>query len=256
MPLSIDLSGKTALVTGATGQLGRDMVRTFAVCGADVGIHCRHNRKQAEILLADIRALGVNGCIVQGDVGQLNDMMAIRDTMASQLSPPNIVVTNAVTQIYPWKSVLEEDIRDYTNQFHSCVLHNVLAAKAFVPHMISTGWGRFIGINTEVSLLPHQKQSAYASGKKGMDGVLQVLAREVGPSGVTVNQVAPGWIEGFRDRPQDDAVHQAYATRVPLRRRGTPAEIANVVAFLASDLASFITGAFIPVNGGNTFTAI
>ena len=254
MAISIDLTGKTALITGATGQLGRAMVHTFAECGANVGIHFRHNRKQADTLLDAIRGRGVNGCIVQGDVGDFDAMMDVKATMEKELALPDIVVTNAVSQIFPWKSVLEEDIRDYANQFNSCVMHNVLAAKAFVPHMISKGFGRIIGINTEVTLQPRETQSAYASGKRGMDGVLRVLAREVGPYAITVNQVAPGWTIGFRDRPQDADAQQQYAAGVPLRRRGQAHEVANVVAFLASDLASFITGALIPVNGGNTFS--
>jgi 3-oxoacyl-[acyl-carrier protein] reductase len=101
-----------------------------------------------------------------------------------------------------------------------------------------------------------EKDSAYAAGKRGMDGVLRVLAREIGRHGVTVNQVAPGWTIS-ENRPEGNPqAEQAYRQRIPLRRRGTAQEIANVVLFLASDLAGFVTGAYIPVSGGTVMPAI
>jgi 3-oxoacyl-[acyl-carrier protein] reductase len=136
------------------------------------------------------------------------------------------------------------------------VLHNVLMAKAFVPAMVARGRGRVIAISTECAMQNAPSQSAYVSGKRGMDGVLRVLAKEVGRHNITVNQVAPGWTVSDRDRAAGTEVQEAYAAGVPLHRRGTDQEIANVVAFLASDLASFITGAYIPVCGGNVMPAI
>lgn len=99
-------------------------------------------------------------------------------------------------------------------------------------------------------------QSAYAAAKRGMDGTLRVLAREVGEHNITVNQVAPGWMISERDRQAGTALQPEYAARIPLRRRGEDQDIANAVAWLASELAGFITGAFLPVGGGNVMTAI
>ena len=99
-------------------------------------------------------------------------------------------------------------------------------------------------------------QSAYVAGKRGMDGVLRVLAKEVGEYSITVNQVAPGWTVSEKDRVAGTEVNEGYSRNVPLRRRGTDQEIANAVAFLASDLASFITGAYLPVCGGNVMPGI
>jgi len=112
-----------------------------------------------------------------------------------------------------------------------------------------------IGINTECTMQMFESQSAYVAGKRGMDGVLRVLAREIGRHGVTVNQVAPGWTLSERDRehPAQDA---GYCQNVPLRRRGTDQEVANVVAFLASNLSSFVHGAFVPVCGGNVMPTV
>jgi 3-oxoacyl-[acyl-carrier protein] reductase len=120
--------------------------------------------------------------------------------------------------------------------------------------MIARRRGRVVAISTECALQNLPTQSAYVSGKRGMDGVLRCLAREVGEHGITVNQVAPGWTVS-EDRPASKRP-LSYLNSVPLKRWGADQEIANVVAFLASDLASFITGAFIPVCGGNVMPAI
>jgi 3-oxoacyl-[acyl-carrier protein] reductase len=122
--------------------------------------------------------------------------------------------------------------------------------------MIARRFGRVIAISTDCAMECLPSQSAYTAGKRGMDAVLKVLAREVGEHGITVNEVAPGWTVSDRDREKGTEVQPDYARMIPLRRRGTDQEIANVVAFLASDLASFVTGAFVPVCGGKAMSAL
>jgi 3-oxoacyl-[acyl-carrier protein] reductase len=251
--LQIDLSNRIAVVTGATGQLGRVMVRTLARAGADVAIHYLNNRDKALSLLQEVQELGRRGCVVQADVTQEAPVLAMRDQIHAELGAADIIVNNAVIQ-YAWTTVLEQSPADYESQFRSCVLQNVLMAKAFVPAMVQRKWGRVIGINTECAMQCVPNQSAYVSGKRGMDGVLRTLAREVGEHQVTVNQVAPGWT--LSENVHNDATPQWYLDRTALKRRGTDQEVANVVAFLASDLASFITGAYLPVCGGNVMSVI
>jgi 3-oxoacyl-[acyl-carrier protein] reductase len=152
--------------------------------------------------------------------------------------------------------VLEQSLEDFDSQFRSCVMHNVHMVKAFAPRMIEKGWGRVIGINTECAMQCFAGQAAYASAKRGMDGVFRVLARELGPHGITVNQVAPGWMVSEKYRTEGTESQPDYESLVPLRRRGTDQDVANAVAFLASDLAEFITGAYIPVCGGNVMPTI
>jgi 3-oxoacyl-[acyl-carrier protein] reductase len=256
MALALDLSKRIALVTGATGQLGRVMARTFAQCGADVAIHYHNHSATAETLVREIEALGRRAVAVQADVTTSSSLSAMRDRIVSALGAPDIVVANAVAQIFPWTTVLEESEADYESQFRSCVMQNVLLAKMFVPAMIAKNWGRYIGINTECSMQMLPTQSAYVAGKRGMDGMLRVLAREVGRHNITVNQVAPGWTVSDQDRVNHTERRPEYEANVPLARRGTDQEVANAVAFLASDLASFITGAFVPVSGGNVMPTI
>lgn len=247
--ISIDLSGKTALVTGATGQLGRVIVRRLAQAGADVIVQYQKNESKAGELVEEIRKLGVRGMAAQAEVTSEESVLALRDRAAREFSLPQIVVAAAVIQYQPWLSVLEQPTADYQSQFESCVLHNVNLAKAFVPAMREAGYGRYVGINTELSRLYRTTQSAYASAKSGMDTLLKILAKEVGPSGVTVNQVAPGWMISDRHR-EEQTDDRDYAANLPLQHRGTDEDIADAVLFLSSDMAQFITGVLLPVCGG------
>lgn len=231
--------------------MGRTMVRTLLRAGADVAIHFYKDRAQAEKLVSEAGAMGQRAIAVQADVTDEKAVAAMKEEIVSRLSAPDIVVNNAVIQC-DWKDLLSQPLKDYESQWRSCVVHNVLMAKAFVPSMIQKGYGRVIGINTECSMQCFEGQSAYVSGKRGMDGVLRVLAREVGRHGITVNEVAPGWT--LSEESSEEGAE--YIQSVPLRRRGTDQEVANVVVFLASDLASFITGAYIPVCGGNVMPCI
>jgi len=253
--MKIDLSGKVALVTGATGELGRVISVNLAGCGADIAIHYHRNQSRAETLRDEVKQLGRCACMIEADVTALASVQAMREQVERELGAPDILVNNAVIQ-YAWKQVLEQGLEDYESQFRSCVLQNVVMAQVFAPAMIRKRYGRIIAINTECAMQNHPTQSAYVSGKRGMDGVLRVLAREIGEHGITVNQVAPGWMISEKDRLNGTERQESYDKNVPLRHRGEDQDIANAVAFLASDLAKFITGAYIPVCGGNVMPAI
>lgn len=254
--LKIDLSGKTAVVTGATGELGRVITRTLGGCGANVAICYHQAQDRAEKLAAEVRAMGVRALVAQADVTGEASILAMRDRVQQEFGDADIIVNNAVIQCYPWVSVLEQPLPDYRGQFESCVMHNVLMARAFVPGMIRKRAGRVIGINTECAMLASAGSSAYVSGKRGMDGILRVLAKEVGQYQVTVNQVAPGWMISDKYRETGTERQEGYEKNVPLRRRGEDQDIANMVAFLASDLAKFVSGQYISVSGGNVMPTI
>ncbi|MDQ8201720.1 SDR family oxidoreductase [Pelagicoccus sp. SDUM812003] len=256
MSIVVDLSNRVALVTGATGQLGRVIATTLARAGADVAVHFHGNEAKAAELVGAIEGLGRRAVAVRADVADLQSVRSLGETAQATLGAPDIVVACAVSQVWPWSTVLEEDPADYEDQFRSCVMQNVHLAKTFLPAMKERGWGRYVGINTECLMQMGETMSAYVSGKRGMDGLLRVLAREVGPAGVTVNQVAPGWTISEQDRAAGTEENESYSKTVPLRRRGTDQEVANVVAFLASDLASFVTGALVPVCGGNVMPTV
>jgi 3-oxoacyl-[acyl-carrier protein] reductase len=253
--VKIDLSGRVALVTGGAGELGRVMVRTLGACGASVAIHYLTSAAMAESLAAELRAAGTRAGTFAGDITDAGAVRKLQADVTAQLGAPDILVVNAIIRS-EWKPVLEQTVEAFTDQFRACTLQAALLAQACVPPMIARRWGRVILISTECAVQCFENQGAYAAAKRGMDGVARVLAREVGPHNVTVNQVAPGWTISDRDRTAGSESQPHYDERVPLRRRGTDQEIANVVAFLASDLASYITGAYIPVTGGNVMPGI
>jgi 3-oxoacyl-[acyl-carrier protein] reductase len=260
--MKIDLKNKNAVVTGGAGELGRTMVRSLARCGANVAV-CYYSKKDfAEQLKNEIEnEHNVKAAAVQADVTDLDSVMAMKKEVTGLLGPADIIVNNAVIQLDDWKSVIDQAPGDYESQFRSSVMHNVYMAKAFVPDMKKQKYGRIIGINTECTIQCFETQSAYVSGKRGMDGVMRVLAREVAPFNITVNQVAPGWTisDAYRDHDGSEKnINQdlPYIEYVPMGRRGTDQEIANAVCFIASDLAGFITGAFLPVSGGNVMTSV
>ncbi len=253
--LQIDLNGKIALVTGASGELGRVIARNLAECGADVVVHYFGSRERAEQTAEAVRAAGRRAFVVQCDITKYEDVLAMQRQVAAEFGIVDLLVANAVIQ-YAWKPVLEQDLGDYYSQFDSCIMQTVHLVKAFVPDMIQKKSGRIVAINTECAAMAEANCSAYTAAKRGLDGVVRCLAKEIGPHGITINQVAPGWTISERDRVNHTEEAPAYDETVPLKRRGTDQEIAQMTAFLLSDLASFTTGAYIPVSGGRVMPAI
>src|ERR1700733_1400667 len=128
--IPIDLSGKIALVTGGSSDLGKVMAVVLAQCGADVAIHYRTNRARAEKVGAEIAALGHRFCVVEGDITKEASIQAMKKVVLKELGAPDIIVTNANSG-NPWKPVLEQSVENYDGQYRSCVIQNVLMAQAF-----------------------------------------------------------------------------------------------------------------------------
>ncbi|MBR3267339.1 MAG: SDR family oxidoreductase [Oscillospiraceae bacterium] len=256
--LSIDLRGHLALITGASGMLGRVIARTFADCGADLVLHYHRNKQDADMLAVELRRnTGRRVMTVQADITNPEDVARMKqDIAAAKIGVPDILVHNAVIQ-YEWKPVIDQPLADFDSQYNSCVMQTVHMVKSFVPDIIAKGsGGRIVVINTECSALAEANCGAYTAAKRGLDGLVRVLAKELGPHQITVNEVAPGWTVTENDRRLHTEVQPDYDKTVPLGRRGTDAEIAQMCAFLASPLASFTTGAYIPVSGGRVMPAI
>ena len=160
--MKIDLTNKTAVVTGATGELGRTMIRSLAKCGANVAI-CYNSKKEfaAELRNEIEKQYRVRAIAVFADVTNLVSIMAMKNEVFQRLGVTHIIVNNAVIKVNEWTSVLEQAPEDYESQFTSSVMHNVYMAKAFVPDMITQKYGRVIGLNTECSMQNFITQSAY-----------------------------------------------------------------------------------------------
>lgn len=251
--ISIDLNGKIALVTGATGELGRVMARRLAEAGADVLVHYHKNAEKAASLVSDFQSLGVRAMAVRADVTKESDVLRMRDEIAA-FGMPDIVVNNAVIQ-YTWKNVLEQAEEDFYSQFASTVMHNVYMFKAFAPAMEGRG-GKFIVINTECSMRCDPGAAAYSAAKRGLDGLCRSFAKEVGPKNITVNQIAPGWMISDKERAAGVQTTGAYVEDAALKRRGEDKNIADAVLFFAGPLSDYITGAYLSVSGGRVMPTI
>ncbi|HBI85125.1 MAG TPA: short-chain dehydrogenase [Ruminococcus sp.] len=256
--LSIDLRGHAAVITGASGMLGRVMARVFADCGADLVLHYYHGEEAAQSLADELRrTTGRRVLTVQADITSAEDVQRMKMQVdAAKIGTPDILIHNAVIQ-YDWKPVLEQPLEDFESQFRSCTMQTVHMVKAFVPDIIAKGeGGRIVVVNTECAALAEENCGAYTAAKRGLDGLVRVLAKELGQHQITVNEVAPGWTITENDRRNHTESQPDYDKTVPLKRRGTDMEIAQMCAFLASPLASFTTGAYIPVSGGRVMPAI
>lgn len=253
--VSIDLSGRIAIVTGGTGELGRAMVRTLAKAGADVAIHYHRAEDKAVALAAEVSEFGVKAIAVTADLTDSVSVAKMAQAVRQGLGEPSIVVANAVVQ-YDWKSILDQDEADFESQFESAAMQLVRLAKEFAPAMKAAKSGRFVVTNTECAMQCGSGMGAYAMGKRALDGAVRVLAKELGPDQITVNQVAPGWMQSDRIRASDNDVQEGYRKNVPMQRNGTDQDIANAVLFYASDLSSFVTGTYLPVSGGTVMPGI
>jgi len=246
----IDLSGRIALVTGGAGEIGRVICRTLAAYGADVIVNYMSSEKKAEDLCEEIRGMGRRAIAIKADITNEESVIAMREKAAAELGMPDIIVNNALTPAPSCGPIIKANLDAFQKNFEGCVIQNVVMAKVFVPHMIEQKWGRVIAINTECAILCDPGYGSYSTAKKGMDATLRILAKEIGHSGVTVNQVAPGWTVTEKVREQNIVDPPEYVKRVPLGHRGCDQDIANAVAFFASEMSSFITGVYLPVSGG------
>ncbi|MEU5865137.1 SDR family oxidoreductase [Nonomuraea sp. NPDC047529] len=240
------------LVTGASRGLGAVIARRLAADGLAVAVNYRSDRAGAEKVVAEIRAEGGAAEAFAGDVtdeGQTADLVA---RVATRLGPVEVLVVNA-TRPQPSVAVEELTWQDHLDQLLFFVKSPTLLVQAVLPGMRERGRGRVIQIGSDIVDRKLPGMSAYIAAKAAQHAMTQTWARELGPYGITVNVVAPGWIPVERHAGADEADSLAdYLAEVPLGRMGTPADVAATVSFLASDGGAFVTGQRVTVNGGHT----
>ncbi|HUZ47292.1 MAG TPA: glucose 1-dehydrogenase [Terriglobia bacterium] len=253
-PHTPGLSEKVALVTGASRGLGRAIARRLSREGAAVAIHYRRNAAAAESLASEIEAENRRALLVQGDVSDPSQARSIVEQVARKLGPVAILVNNAAAS-YPAElddfNDSEMDVMWRTN-----VIGPVHIIQSVVPAMKDQHFGRIINISSIAALgTAAQGTTFYAATKAALSILTRRFAMDLGPHGITVNAVAPGFIPtdmglGGKTGEKAKAHVEDFAARAMVRRVGTPEDIANAVAFLASPDSSFITAQILTVDGG------
>jgi NAD(P)-dependent dehydrogenase (short-subunit alcohol dehydrogenase family) len=247
----MDLSNRVALVTGASRGLGAAIARALAEKGAKVAVNYFNSGEKAEKQVADIRRKGGIAKAIGADVcdeAQVDRL--IRETVQA-FGPIDIVVPNA-TGPQPMLPIEELSWRACLDQLEFFVKSPVLLVKGVIASMKERRHGRIIQIGSEVFESGLSPFSNYVSAKGAQLGLTRSWAKELGPWGITVNIVSPGWIPVERHSNVSQEGKDAYASRTALKRMGIPEDVGEAVAFLASDAANFITGQKVSVNGGNT----
>ncbi len=242
---------RIALVTGASRGLGAAMAIALAEAGHHVAVNYFANEARAQALCRKLRDRGL---VAQPFGGDVRDEAAVKRLVAeieSAFGVVEVLVVNA-TGHQPMLSVEDQTWEAYLQQLEFFIKSPLLLLQAVLPGMRRQKFGRVIQIGSEVVELGNARFANYVAAKAAQLGQTRSWARELGPEGITVNLVAPGWIPTERALDASAADREAYAQSVPLRRMGQPEEVGRVVAFLASDAASFINGQKIAVNGGNT----
>jgi 3-oxoacyl-[acyl-carrier protein] reductase len=245
------LQGHVAIVTGNSTGLGKAIGLALGRAGAKVPVNFFNNAERAKQALAEYEAAGIATCLVRADVTTEEGVAQLFDETESRLGKVDIIVPNA-TCPQPLKPIEEYDWAFYQTMLDFFVKSPYLLTRRALPHMKQQRWGRIINITSEVFHRAVAPFSAYVAAKGGQIGWSRSMARELAPYGITVNMVAPGWIpvERHANDPQEEK--DAYRALIPMRRWGTPQDVADAVLYLASEEASFVTGQTLCVNGGMT----
>lgn len=251
MSAAPDAPAKVALVTGASRGLGAAIAERLGADGHAVAVNYAGSRDRAEAVVARLEAAGARAAAFQADVTDEADVGRLVSAVRDRLGPITTLVLNA-TGPQPAKPLEELDWDAMLAQLAFFAKSPVLLARAVLPDMRAAGGGRIVHVGSDTVQGAPVGNSAYVAAKSAQLGLARVWARELGRHGITVNTVAPGWIPVERHAGEPEDTRREYEASVPLGRFGTPGEVAAAVAYLASDAAAFVNGAYLTVNGGTT----
>lgn len=242
------LAGKVALVTGATRGIGRAIALKFASEGADVAFTYRSQTEAAASLVSEIEALGGRVMAFQSDASDFDAAHRIVDEVKSAFGHIDILVNNAgITKDglmmrmdeQQWDTVIDTNLKSAYNFIHACT-----------PVMARQRSGSIINMTSVVGLSGNAGQCNYAASKAGLIGLAKSIAKEMGARGIRANCIAPGFIATDMTGALSEDIRKEWEKQIPLRRGGTPEDVAGVALFLASDMSAYVTGQVINCCGG------
>ncbi len=239
---------RAALVTGGSRGIGRSIALALASAGNPVAVNYASRADAAEAVVAEIEAAGGTAIAVGADVSDPGAVEALFAEVAERLGPVEILVNNA--GITRDNLLLRMSVEEFDSVIATNLRSTFLCTKAALKGMLRARWGRVVSIASVAGVAGNPGQGNYAASKAGMIGFSKSIAKEVGSRGITVNVVAPGFIETDMTDALGEQVKEASLGGIALGRFGAPEEIAATVAFLTTDGAGYITGQVIGVDGG------
>ncbi len=244
----MNLSGKVAVVTGASRGIGRETAMELARMGADIVANCSKESEDIKTLKQDIEALGRQFIYVVANVAVGEEAKKLIDTAMSTFGKVDILINNAgITKDGLLLKMSELDFDDVISVNLKGTFNTI---KAVTPIMLKQRGGKIVNMTSVVALMGNAGQTNYCASKAGIIGLTKSSARELGSRGITVNAVAPGFIDTQMTQALSDTVKEAYKKQIPLGRFGEVSDIAKTVGFLVSEAADYITGQVVSVNGG------
>lgn len=243
----MSLSQRVALVTGASQGIGRTSALRLAKEGAAVAVAARNQEKLNE-LVSEITAAGGKGAAFPVDVADEEQVKSTVKAAIAQFGKIDILVNNA--GITRDQLIMRMKRADWDAVLQTNLTSAYLCIQQVIPSMLKQRWGRIINVTSVFGQMGQAGQANYAASKAGLIGLTMAVAREVGSRSITCNAIAPGFIETAMTAVLSEDFKQNAVKQIPLGRVGNPEDVANAVAFLASDQASYVTGHVLNVNGG------
>jgi 3-oxoacyl-[acyl-carrier protein] reductase len=244
-----DLEGRVALVTGGGGGLGEGICSALATAGAAVAVaDVEHDR--AERVAGNLSRAGARSVALRTDVSERSSVQETVERAAEELGGVDILINNAA--IYPRRAWTEIEEEEWDRVMAVNLKGYFLCARAVYPHMKSKGRGNIVNVASITFFIGWSLLMDYVASKGGIVGFTRTLAREVGPDNINVNAIAPGAFptDAEKIHPDQEGYNRWILEQQSIKRRGTPQDIGNLVAFLSSDASSFITGQTIEIDGG------
>ena len=246
--MDLGLTGKTAVVTGGTSGVGREIALSLAAEGANVAVNYRSSAKDAEILVDEIVAKGGKAKAYKADVADFAAVKAMVDDIVNDFGGLNILINNAGLAIR--QRFLETKPEDWHRQIDACLYGAIHCCHAAAPHLDAAGNGRIVSVIGDSSRVGESGLAIVAAARAGVVALMKSLARELGRSGTTANTVSLGLVETPHDKDWVDANRDKLIKLYPLRRLGVPGDVAPMVALLASPHSGWITGQVLSISGG------